>query len=59
LSKILFSQQGRRFRSRNELRLFFEENGESFKADMFDFCVSGKKRVSRTPDDGVPGGRKM
>ncbi|XP_023708099.1 uncharacterized protein LOC111864808 isoform X3 [Cryptotermes secundus] len=56
---ILVNPQGRRFRSRNELRLFFEENGESFKADMFDFCLSGKRRMSRTPDDSIPSGRKM
>jgi len=55
----LFSPQGRRFRSRNELRLFFEEIGEPFKSEMFDFCVSGKKRMSRAPDGNSPVGRKM
>ncbi|XP_069687402.1 uncharacterized protein [Periplaneta americana] len=56
---FLVSPQGRRFRSRNELRLFFEEKGEPFKADMFDFCLSGKKRGARTSESSTPSAKRM
>ncbi|PSN55980.1 hypothetical protein C0J52_02156 [Blattella germanica] len=50
---LLVNPQGRRFRSRSELRQYFEETGEPFKAELFDFCVTGKKR-SRASDGDVP-----
>ena len=54
---FLLSSQGRRFRSRHELRQYFEENGETFKSEMFDFCLSGKRR-SRYSDGSIPGARR-
>ena len=50
---VFFSPQGRRFRSRHELRQYFEESGEPFKSEIFDFCLSSKRR-SRNSDSATP-----
>ncbi|KAJ9579845.1 hypothetical protein L9F63_004495, partial [Diploptera punctata] len=49
---FLVSPQGRKFRSRHELRQYFEETGENFKPEMFDFALN--RRRSRNIDDSTP-----
>uniref|UniRef100_A0A8C4QP54 Methyl-CpG-binding domain protein 4 n=1 Tax=Eptatretus burgeri TaxID=7764 RepID=A0A8C4QP54_EPTBU len=46
----IFSPTGKQFRSRNELAAFFEFSGEKcLKVDEFNFSVTGKANISRTP----------
>ena len=43
---IIYSPERRRFRSRNEVKKYFDEIGECIlKVEQFDFSVSGKNLV--------------
>ena len=43
---LIYSPKNRKFRSRNEIKKYFDKFGECIlKVEQFDFSVSGKKLV--------------
>lgn len=52
----VYNPEGKKFRSRNELRTFFHQTGSKMNSEDFDFSVKGKGHHNK---DGMPDGLQM